>query len=375
MSADEIGLAKDGGGDAGGGRFLNFKDIFTKTAAPADNAYSRRNKLVLETIPGAGPRIMETHEKLKKLADNMDVKVHDMLKEHEADFFLAYKTHMYGLQKEFKALKAKADAEDAKTRRDSTIQNLERELDWFMAEALRLDQLCKGYKKEVDKWKAKAEAIEEDRRYLEDQIKGSKRQNKVLRAAVERASYAAKYTARTKPPSPTKAQGEGALYLPPLKQRPNSADGSNEASGEDGGRQSAPPALTSDATFAAKSMSGQEQRVPSEEEQKLIDAVKSLRWHLTREQQQIKHIRAERADAYAKKSSLEEFFLLCIEESRKDLSRKRRPGGPKPQNEQERIRELLLSSEDVLVYLYERLFPHRAGMALEIQQQSGSVLA
>merc|ERR1719447_2553813 len=93
----------------------------------------------------------------------MDKKVQEMLREHEQDFFLAYKTHMYGLQKEFKALKNKANEEDTKTRRDSKIQSLERELDWFMAEALRLDELCKGYK----------------------------RQNKVLRAAVERAQYAA----------------------------------------------------------------------------------------------------------------------------------------------------------------------------------------
>ncbi len=44
---------------------------------------------------------------------------------HNGDFFLAYKTHMYNIQREFRQLKERADEEILKTRRDSKIQSLE----------------------------------------------------------------------------------------------------------------------------------------------------------------------------------------------------------------------------------------------------------
>merc|ERR1712187_226264 len=119
------------------------------------------------------------------LAETIDLRMKALLNEHEKDFFLAYKTHMYTVQREIKMLRMKADHEDTK------IKALEGELDWFMTEALSRDELCKGYKKEVDKWKQKADALDEDRRFLEDQIKGAKRQNKILRAAAERARSSA----------------------------------------------------------------------------------------------------------------------------------------------------------------------------------------
>merc|ERR1712025_1355844 len=121
----------------------------------------------------------------------LDEKVEDMLNEHAKDFFLAYKNHMYTVQKEFQALKQKADEEETKTRRDAKIHLLEKELQWFMNEALRLDELCKKYKRELDGWKGKAEALDEDRHFLEAQIKTSKKHNTTLRQSVEKAQAAA----------------------------------------------------------------------------------------------------------------------------------------------------------------------------------------
>merc|ERR1719181_65185 len=163
----------------------------TSETKPSRHRDKSHHKFRALEATSAGPRITEHHQELTNLAMTLDQRMEKLLMEHEKDFFLAYKTHMYGVQRDIKALRMKADAEDAKTREDSKIRALEGELDWFMTEALRLDELCKGYRKEVDKWKAKASALDEDRCFLEDQIKGAKRQNKILKAAAERARSSA----------------------------------------------------------------------------------------------------------------------------------------------------------------------------------------
>lgn len=49
-----------------------------------------------------------------------------------------------------------------------------------------------------------------------------------------------------------------------------------------------------------------------------------------------------------------------------------------PKSKKEKVLDVLLSSEDVLVFLYEKLFPHRTGMAQHLagaEGGSGGLLA
>lgn len=88
----------------------------------------------------------------------------------------------------------------------------------------------------------------------------------------------------------------------------------------------------------------------------------------------------EQANYYSKRNQLEELFLECVEEVRKDIHRRKATsiglhgnlhGNRKKANEEEmvikkehftatdkrKVLDLLLSNENVLLFLYEKLFP------------------
>mmetsp|Transcript_101717 Transcript_101717/g.303563 ORF Transcript_101717/g.303563 Transcript_101717/m.303563 type:complete len:449 (-) Transcript_101717:146-1492(-) len=397
--------------------FLTTIDAETKVKHKDGQKKPAQKFRTLEST-SAGPRIGEHHQDLTNLALTLDQRMNALLQEHEKDFFLAYKTHMYTVQKEIKTLRMKADHEEAKTREDTKIKALEGELDWFVQEAVRLDELCRGYKKEVDKWKAKADALDEDRRFLEDQIKGAKRQNKILRAAAERARSSA-YSALLATRAKTEALENGDMSCPggreqqlalaspetATRHRPRSAslaDGARPAAGSGAKRALEARSRTPDARQAgalhqsassnslalqtagrgaypsmgspqAASMAAlgspggvspfSRNVLGNEAEERYVEAIQHLKESIVREQHTVRMLQAARASSYSKKSEMEEFFLKCIDEARKDLMRKQHLTLNREKSDRQRAFEAMLKNEDVLVSLYERLFPHRTGIA------------
>lgn len=113
----------------------------------------------------------------------------------------------------------------------------------------------------------------------------------------------------------------------------------------------------------------------TEAEERYVEAIQHLKESIVREQHTIRMLQAARATAYSKKSELEEFFLKCVDEARKELMRKRHMTMQKDKNERERVLEAMLSNEDVLVCLYEKLFPHRTGIARSLGGGDGGAEA
>lgn len=306
----------------------------------------------------AGSDILKLHGDLQGLADQLDERVESKLNDNEAAFFLAYKNFMLKVQKEFNELKQKADEEETKTRRDLKIQSLEKRLDWFMGEALRLDELCKRYKKDLDKWKGKAEGLEDDRAFLENQIKAAKKNNKTLRGAVQKAQTSA-YSALVAvddAPHPSSPK----VDLQPLSPAVLQLEDAHTASG-----------------------------LSAELEQRYQTCVKRLKQQLETEQRLAGKMRTVSDRQFAEPSELESFFLQCVERVKNEITQRRsaqRPAAnvakvksrkakdvdsPKvslsitiedfTQADRRHVVQLLLSSEHVLQFLYDKLFPPAIG--------------
>jgi len=351
--------------------FLTSLKMDTK----AQSKQQKREDL-LEPMKSGG-QILKLHGELQALADELDEKVEGKLNANENAFFLAYKSHMYTVQKEFNELRQKADEEETKTRRDAKISSLEKELDWFMNEALRLDELCKKYKKELDKWKGKAEALEDDRQFLQNQIMTAKKNNKSLRGAVEKAQTSA-YSALV--------SSDVATKMPAQETAAPAPDDRAE-------------------TLALTNTSGS--GLSKELEERYQMCVKRLKQQLETEQRLAAKMRSVSDRQFGEPSELEAFFLHCIERVKAEIGDRRKgtaeynrrissasmggrskgepappptlaPPGAKNKKgdpnalitiddftvvDRRKVVELLLSSEQVLQFLYDKLFPPSQGLA------------
>jgi RecJ-like exonuclease len=94
---------------------------------------------------------------------------------------------------------------------------------------------------------------------------------------------------------------------------------------------------------------------------------------LTQERKQRKDLVTEQTNYYARRNQLEELFLECVEEVRRDISRRKassiglhgdltatlKKAGKEhfTATDKRKVLDLLLSNENVLLFLYEKLFP------------------
>lgn len=92
---------------------------------------------------------------------------------------------MYTVQRELQSLRAKADDAALQTAKSEKIRSLEAERNWYRGEALRLDQFCSALKADVSFMRDKLSALDEDRNWLDTQLKTVMRQNRALQTKLK----------------------------------------------------------------------------------------------------------------------------------------------------------------------------------------------
>eukprot|EP00746_Dinoflagellata_sp_MGD_P167550 gnl/MRDRNA2_/MRDRNA2_98267_c0_seq1.p1 gnl/MRDRNA2_/MRDRNA2_98267_c0~~gnl/MRDRNA2_/MRDRNA2_98267_c0_seq1.p1 ORF type:complete len:408 (+),score=94.53 gnl/MRDRNA2_/MRDRNA2_98267_c0_seq1:160-1383(+) len=331
-----------------------------------------RKKLVIEQIPEAGPKVIENRDENYQFASDFGAKVDVLLDAQANDFYLAFRVHMFNVMQKLREVKIKADKQEEKVQADPNIEYLEQRLAWFMTEALRLDAACKNLKKQVDEGHAKVESLARDCRLLSNQCKAGQRRNKVLWAASERArlgekqalSHASMSKSRSAAALPAvglTAPSSGS-QSPLVKPTSNGSGGFNRSSSVG----ALPPLSQSLSTIHALKQQMDDASLKAaaggDQQRWYTNTIKEMQLQLTQIQKETLALRASRGASLGNRSHMEELFLRSISEARQGLPRRlRERKGRDPSNE-EKILETLLGSEQVLVTLYEGLFPHRAGI-------------
>eukprot|EP00913_Durusdinium_trenchii_P007929 g7435.t1 len=317
--------------------------------------------------------------------------IESKLSANEKAFFVAYKSFMFTVQKEFKELKQKADEEETKTRRDAKIQSTA--------------------ENELDKWKGKAEALEDDRQFLE----GPQRQDlltKTFKAETQTDSESWSRCLRIRwirwismdhsdhcfqcshhcrscaSLRLTESTGRTNKSLRTAVEQAQSSAYAALVNAEENQPVSAPEVTQADEEVLGPAYTGLSQ----ERREGGASSFKRLKHQLQQEQKQATKLRAIADRQFTEPSELEAFFVDCVEQVKGDISQRRKLAleqrqalrgpeakGPRgypetlpPQvaklaleptlddftvTDRRKVVELLLSSEQVLQFLYDKLFP------------------
>lgn len=126
-------------------------------------------------------------EKLDSVIDDLDVKLNRVLAKQEYEYLKGYNIYVKKKEKELRQLIEKLNEKNSNnTLKDEKITNLELQIHKLRGEQIKLDEAKEKQKKETLKWKTKAQILEEDKKFLECQIKDAKRHNKLLKLAIGR---------------------------------------------------------------------------------------------------------------------------------------------------------------------------------------------
>ena len=123
--------------------------------------------------------------KLNSFVGEINSKVKDLLEFHENDFLKAFKHQMYKLQEELSFLKRNMDERILREKKNKKILVLQKHLEYFRCQAVRLERERNGFIKTIDDLKRQLKASECDKKYFERFVIESRKENQMLRDSLK----------------------------------------------------------------------------------------------------------------------------------------------------------------------------------------------
>ena len=118
--------------------------------------------------PGSGmEHVRSLYRQLNTSTTTLQSNVADLLKKQETEFLKAFKAHSYTVQLELQALRKRAEETASRTARDDALRTLQLERDWFEAEAKSLALENTNLQRQLQAARARGQAAEEERAWLQ----------------------------------------------------------------------------------------------------------------------------------------------------------------------------------------------------------------
>ena len=287
-------------------------------------------------------RAADYNQQLLDRVDGLKDFIDELLRRQERDYLKATRTQMSQLALEISHLKKEAGKRD----QEAEILKLKEAVNWIREEAVKLDGACKKLRTDLLHWKVKASALEDDRNFLEKQLK------QVLRDRF----------------TPVPSQTDSA-FLPPLVKKPVYEPRKLTLPNTKAGQYLTKLLLTYSADDPAL-FSELEQHLTAQESQYQASLV-HYRRTLATEKRRLQSVNSTFSTALSTRSELEDVFFECVKSVRLEVHRRREQAGhhrsqsqgPEPDQlaaaDKRKVLELLVENEAVLSKVYETLFPHR----------------
>ena len=124
----------------------------------------------------------QVHQDLLRTIEVMDEKIDEVIKQHEAEFLLAYRNHIKTMKEELTSIKQRADEQERKMLSNDRAVFLEKQLILFREEALKLYDKLEEKTQECEHHKSQARELEKAKAIAEKENRELLRDNKNLEA-------------------------------------------------------------------------------------------------------------------------------------------------------------------------------------------------
>lgn len=145
-------------------------------------------------------KLQELNGQVNGVIEGLDDKLNKVLAKQEYEYLKGYNLYVKRKEKELRDLIEELNKKNSNnTLKDEKIINLERTIFLIRDDQIRMEKQKDDMSKQIKKWQSKSNNMEQERDFLQQQVLESKRQNKLLKMAINRLQSQLKEQGQTQP--------------------------------------------------------------------------------------------------------------------------------------------------------------------------------